>query len=155
MTSQFFANIYLHDLDQFVKQRLKMKYYLRYVDDFIILHKNKEVLENCKDKIKKYLKNLKLEFHPDKTKIYSMYKGIDFLGFKTFYYHRMARKRNVKGFEVRLEKLKRTYKNGDITRDKFVASIKGWFAYIMWGDTYRLRKNIIKNINGFLLDNDL
>ena len=150
MTSQFFANVYLNDLDQFVKRKLKMKYYLRYVDDFVILHGDKKVLEDCKDKVEKYLKNLRLEFHPDKSKIYSLYRGVDFLGFKTFYHHRRVRKRNVKGFKIRLEKLERTYKNGDITKDKFIASAEGWFAYIIWGDTYNLRKKFIKEINKIL-----
>jgi len=150
MTSQFFANVYLNDLDYFIKKRLKMKYYLRYVDDFVILHENRKVLEDCKDKIEKYLKNLKLEFHPDKSKIYSLYRGIDFLGFKTFYHHRRARKRNVKGFNKKLIALKIKYKEGLIDYDKFMASIEGWFAYVMWGNTYKLRKKFINNINEFL-----
>ena len=55
LTSQFFANIYLNDLDYFVKHKLKAKYYIRYVDDFVILHTSKETLEIYKDKINKYL----------------------------------------------------------------------------------------------------
>jgi len=155
MTSQFFANLYLNDLDQFVKRKLKMRYYIRYVDDFIILHESKEVLKNCRDKIEKYLKNLRLELHPDKSKIYSLYKGVDFLGFKTFYYHRIARKRNIKGFKKKLITLKIKHKEGSINYNKFMESVCGWFAYVMWGNTYKLRKNIIKNINRFLLDNSL
>jgi len=77
MTSQFFANLYLNDLDHFVKQKLKMRHYIRYVDDFLILHKSERVLEDCKNKIEKYLKNLRLELHPDKSKIYSMFHIIN------------------------------------------------------------------------------
>lgn len=84
MTSQFFANVYMNDLDQFIKRKLKMKYYIRYVDDFVILHEDKEVLVECKMQVIKYLKNLRLQLHPDKSKIYPLYKGIDFLGFKNF-----------------------------------------------------------------------
>ncbi|MBW2982604.1 reverse transcriptase/maturase family protein, partial [Candidatus Woesearchaeota archaeon] len=109
MTSQFFANVYLNDLDQFIKRRLKAKNYLRYVDDFVILHESKEKLEEYKDKIEKYLMNLKLELHPDKSKIFPLYKGVDFLGFKVFYSHKRARKRNVSHFKRRLEKLKKSY----------------------------------------------
>ena len=79
MTSQFFANVYLNDLDQFIKRRLKAKNYLRYVDDFVILHESKEKLEEYKDKVEKYLMNLKLELHPDKSKIFPLYKGVNFL----------------------------------------------------------------------------
>ena len=93
MTSQFFANVYLNDLDYFVKHKLKMKYYIRYVDDFVILHEDGKKLEECQNKISKYLKNLRLELHPDKSKISSMYKGVNFLGFKIFYFYKLARKK--------------------------------------------------------------
>jgi retron-type reverse transcriptase len=70
LTSQFFANIYLNELDYFVKHKLKAKYYLRYVDDFMILHENKEQLEIWKEEIQRFLQdNLKLELHPEKSKI--------------------------------------------------------------------------------------
>ena len=62
LTSQFFANIYLNELDYFVKHKIKAKYYIRYVDDFIILHQSKEQLEEWKIKIDEFLqKELKLK----------------------------------------------------------------------------------------------
>lgn len=150
MTSQFFANLYLNDLDQFIKRKLKMKYYLRYVDDFVILHERKDVLEEAKDKIEKYLNNLKLELHPDKSKIYPLYKGVDFLGFKIFYYYKRARKRNVAHFKDRLENLEKRYKQGEINKEEFIAIVNGWLAYIMRGDTYRLRRGILKKVEEIL-----
>lgn len=70
LTSQFFANVYLHELDRFVKHELKAKYYIRYVDDFVILHKSKSQLEIWKEEINNFLNNkLNLELHPDKSKI--------------------------------------------------------------------------------------
>jgi len=150
MTSQFFANVYLNDLDQFIKRRLKAKNYLRYVDDFVILHQSKEKLKEYKDKIEKYLMNLKLELHPDKSKIFPLYKGVDFLGFKVFYSHKRARKRNVNHFKKRLEKFKKSYAYGDISKSKFIASVEGWLAYIMWGNTYNLRQKLAKRIEKFL-----
>ena len=95
LTSQFFANVYLNELDYFVKHKLKTKYYIRYVDDFIILHKSKSQLKIWKKQIKLFLKeNLKLELHPDKSKIVSLSRGIDFVGFRNFYYYKLLRKRN-------------------------------------------------------------
>ncbi|MFC1682443.1 RNA-directed DNA polymerase, partial [Nanoarchaeota archaeon] len=95
LTSQFFANVYLNELDQFVKHKLKAKYYIRYVDDFVILHKSKEQLYNWKKEIYKFLKEkLKLELHPDKSQVISLSKGIDFVGFRNFYYFKLLRKRN-------------------------------------------------------------
>ena len=86
LTSQFFANVYLNELDYFVKHNLKAKYYLRYVDDFVILHQSKEQLEIWKDKINYFLNNnLRLELHQEKSKIISLSRGIDFVGFRNFY----------------------------------------------------------------------
>ncbi|MEK6951448.1 MAG: reverse transcriptase/maturase family protein, partial [Nanoarchaeota archaeon] len=83
LTSQFFANVYLNKLDYFVKHKLKAKYYIRYVDDFVILHHNKETLEEYKLSIDKFLReNLKLELHPDKSKIIPLKNGINFLGYR-------------------------------------------------------------------------
>jgi len=153
MTSQFFANLYLNDLDQFVKNRLKMKHYIRYVDDFIILHENKKVLENCMDKIQKYLMNLKIELHPNKSKIFPLYRGVDFLGFKIFYYYKRARKRNINNFKRRLERLEKGYIAGDIPKSKFIASVEGWFAYVLWGNTYKLRLNFAEQVKKVLESN--
>jgi len=146
MTSQFFANIYLNDLDQFVKRNLKMKYYLRYVDDFLILHKDKKILIVCRRKIELYLKNLKLELHPDKTKIYPLYQGIDFLGFKIFYHYKIVRKRNVGGFRSRLGWLKKQYIERGVTKEEFTECVEGWFAYACWADSYNLRKRFTSEI---------
>ncbi|MEK6951905.1 MAG: RNA-directed DNA polymerase [Nanoarchaeota archaeon] len=147
MTSQFFANIYLNDLDHFIKHKLKIKYYLRYVDDFVILHKNKNILEEYKEKISRYLKNLKLELHPDKSKIFSLYKGTDLLGFRVFYHYKLLRKRNIKQFYKKLEKFKEMYEDKSLDYDQIVLSIQGWFAYVGWANTYTLRKEIIKMVN--------
>ncbi|KKN81494.1 hypothetical protein LCGC14_0319570, partial [marine sediment metagenome] len=96
MTSQFFANVYLNELDQFIKNELKAKYYIRYVDDFVILHDNKNILKNHKEIIDIFLKEkLKLQLHTTKSKILFLKKGISFLGFRNFPYHRLLRKANI------------------------------------------------------------
>ena len=75
LTSQFFANVYLNELDYFVKHELKAKYYLRYVDDFVLLHSSKGQLKIWKNKIEDFLKEkLKLELHPDKSRIIKIRK---------------------------------------------------------------------------------
>jgi len=89
LTSQFFANVYLNELDYFVKHKLKAKYYIRYVDDFVILHKSKEQLEKWKAEIDRFLRDkLKIELHPEKSKIILLSRGIDFVGFRNFYVHK-------------------------------------------------------------------
>ena len=147
MTSQFFANVYLNELDYFIKHKLKAKYYIRYVDDFVILHENKNVLETYKEKITRYLKNLRLELHHDKSKIFSLYRGVDLLGFRCFYYYKLLRKRNIKQFNKRLIDFKDKYDSELITYEQLMSSILGWFAYTIWANTYILRKDIVKRIN--------
>lgn len=102
LTSQFFANVYLSELDYFVKHKLKTKYYIRYVDDFVILHRSKEKLLLYKWLINNFLKSLKLELHPEKSKVIPLHKGVNLLGFRVFYHYKLPRKSNIRKFERKL-----------------------------------------------------
>lgn len=94
VTSQLFANIYLSELDQFVKRELKVKFYLRYCDDFLLLHRDRERLVVWLDVIRRFLKEkLKLELHPNKITIRKYNQGIDFLGYVVLPHHRVLRTR--------------------------------------------------------------
>ncbi len=146
MTSQFFANVYLNGLDYFVKHVLRMKCYLRYVDDFVIIHKQKEILEKCRHDITEYLKSIQLELHPQKSKIFLLYKGVEFLGFKTFYHYRLLRNRNIKRFKKRISKLKEQYDMNIVSQTQIYNSIQGWMAYAKGGNTFKLRKNLMKEV---------
>lgn len=82
LTSQVFANIYMNELDQFVKHKLRVQYYLRYADDFVILSNDKKYLEELILLIQKFLvENLKLQLHPNKIILRKLNWGIDFLGY--------------------------------------------------------------------------
>ncbi|MFA5987883.1 MAG: reverse transcriptase/maturase family protein, partial [Candidatus Paceibacterota bacterium] len=82
LTSQLFANIYLNKLDQFVKHELKIKHYIRYTDDFVIISRDKLYLENLIEPIRSFLLDeLALELHPNKIFIRKFHQGIDFLGY--------------------------------------------------------------------------
>ena len=82
VTSQLFANIYLHELDWFMKQTLGIRHYLRYCDDFVIVSTDKEYLESLIEPTRTFLKNsLKLQLHPHKVSIRAWHQGIDFLGY--------------------------------------------------------------------------
>lgn len=92
LTSQLFANIYLNELDQFVKHRLKVKFYLRYCDDFVILENDLVELEKLIPEIKYFLySKLKLELHPNKIIIRKLNQGIDFLGYVVLPHYRVLR----------------------------------------------------------------
>lgn len=134
LTSQFFANVYLNELDQFVKHTLHARYYLRYVDDFVILHPDKHVLEGYKAQISSFLKErLSLEMHPGKTKIIPFNKGVAFLGFRNFPHHKLPRKTNIRTMWHRLAQ--RNY-------DMICLFLEGWLAYAKRASIYTLHRKI-------------
>lgn len=143
LTSQFFANVYLNELDYFVKHELKSKYYIRYVDDFAILHESKEQLYEWKNKIDSSLINkLRIRLHKDKSRIIPLSKGIDFVGFRNFFHFKLLRKRNVQKMLNKIEQ----YKNGDLTYKEIMTSFQGWQAYSKWANCFEVRKSILKKI---------
>jgi RNA-directed DNA polymerase len=143
MTSQFFANVYLNELDQFVKHKLRAKYYVRYVDDFVILHHSKEQLVKWKKQIDSFLKeNLKIELHPEKSRIIPLSRGIDFVGFRNFYHHRLLRKRNLKKMLIKIK----LFKEGLLPYEKLLESFQGWNAYTKWANSHKLRERVLNEI---------
>ena len=143
LTSQFFANVYLNELDYFVKHKLGIKCYIRYVDDFVILHNCKERLEKWKKEIDTFLREkLKIELHPEKTRIVCLYSGVDFVGFRNFYYFRLLRKRNINNMIRKIE----MFKLGLIIEEKFAEVWQGWNAYAFWSNSYKLRIVMIKRV---------
>jgi len=143
LTSQFFANIYLSELDYFIKNKLRAKHYIRYVDDFVILHNSKEQLEKWKIEVNCFLKNnLRLELHNDKSKVISLSKGIDFIGFRNFYHFKLLRKRNIRNMRRKIN----GYKNGRLCKDELEVSFHGFSAYTKWANSYKLRKEFSREI---------
>jgi retron-type reverse transcriptase len=143
LTSQFFANVYLDELDYFIKHTIKAKYYIRYVDDFVILHDSKLHLEKWKSEISEFLKTrLKLEMHPQKSKVSSLSGGVDFVGFRNYWHFRLLRKRNIKKMLKAVDK----YRLGEISKERLLESFQGWNAYAKWANSYRLRKRLVMKI---------
>jgi retron-type reverse transcriptase len=136
LTSQYFANIYLNELDEFVKHSLGIKYYLRYTDDFVVLDKNREFLENIINPINNFLKNeLKLSFHPDKIIIRKYNQGIDFLGYVTLPYYRVLRTK------TRKRMFKKINQN----------NLQSYLGVLSHCNGYKLRKKLIDYVNRYAL----
>lgn len=92
LTSQLLVNIYMNKFDQFLKHKLKTKYYIRYTDDFVVFSQNRQYLEEITSEIQDFLKNkLKLKLNPDKISIKTLNSGEDFLGWVNFPDHRVLR----------------------------------------------------------------
>ena len=144
-SSQFFANLYLNELDQFIKRELRCKYYVRYVDDFIILDENKEKLKHLKDKINLFLKeNLDLELSSSKTKLQPVDKGIKFLGYFVKPDYILVRQRVVKRMKNKLYEIS---KNAEETKDlnKILAILNSYYGHFRHAFSFNLRKNIYEN----------
>ncbi len=157
LTSQFFANVYLNELDQFVKHTLKAQYYIRYVDDFVILSEKREDLVVYKQKIKSFLQeHLALSLHPEKSKIITLEKGVHFLGFRIFSHHRLIRKKNILKFTRKLVQLHEWYKEGLLDRDKAVEVLQGWLAFCAHANMYKYNRKLIRQFNqNFPLHSDV
>jgi retron-type reverse transcriptase len=143
MTSQFFANLYLNELDYFVKHKLRAKCYIRYVDDFVIFHNSKQQLEEWKEQIGVFLENeLKLELHPEKSQVHALHKGTNFLGFRIFYHHRLLKKSNIRKMKARIK----LFSTGNMRYDKLTESFLGWSAYAEQADSYKIRERMGREI---------
>ncbi len=138
-TSQYFANIYLNVLDHYVKEKLRVKYYLRYMDDFIILCKTKEEAKEYKDIIEKFInEKLHLEFNK-KTRYYPSSMGVDFCGYKVFETHRLVRKRSKDKMRRRIRKWNKDYRAGVLNLKEVEQSWNAWLGHIKHANTYTLQ----------------
>jgi len=147
LTSQFFANVYLNELDKFVKHYFRAKYYIRYVDDFLILHFSKEKLEQWKNEINSFLqKKLKIELHETKSRVIPLNRQIPFIGFRVFYYYKLLKKFNRKNINRKLENFRILFSKNKISYDKIYISMIGAFAYMKHANTYKFRKNVSKKM---------
>lgn len=146
LTSQFFCNIYMNQFDKFIKDELKIKYYIRYADDFVVLSKNKEFLENLIPKLKKFfLENLKLTMHPDKIVIRDYYLGIDFLGYVIFPHFILPRTKTKKRIFRKLQKKVQLVKTGEISIESLNQSFESYLGYLSHADAYKLSQKL-KNL---------
>jgi hypothetical protein len=143
LTSQLFANVYLNELDHFVKRVLKERHYLRYMDDFLILSMDREHLSNCKGRIREFLRDqLKLELHPKKAEIFPIDRGLDFLGYVLRGGKRYLRKSTVKRFMKRRRRYAAMVKNGKMTEELFENANASWRGYARFADSYKLMEKL-------------
>ncbi|MDR3244672.1 MAG: RNA-directed DNA polymerase [Elusimicrobiota bacterium] len=128
LTSQWFGNLYMNELDQYVKTKLKVKDYVRYCDDFCFFHNDKETLKDIAEKVRVFLyEKLKLTF--SKCDLFQVKRGVDYLGYRHFNNYILLRKSAVKRLKKRLEKLPRLYEKGLIDIIQYMSSIAsalGW-----------------------------
>ncbi len=151
-TSQFFANIYLNELDQFIKRNLQVKYYVRYMDDFILLLENKKQCIELKDIISQFLwKNLHLRLN-QKSRYYPCKMGVNFCGYRIFTTHRLLRTSNKSKIKKKVKKWNEQYENNQLNVEKALASIHSWLGHSMHANSYHLQQKILNKCH-FLYTN--
>jgi len=143
-TSQFFANVYLNDFDHFVKEKLGCGFYIRYVDDCVIMAQEKPFLKAARLACESYLSKLRLKIHEQKSQIFPVAQGTDFLGYRIFPTHRLIRKSNVKRFKRRLRKMQKSYRTGRITPVEIQQRIQSWLGHARWANSYFLRRELFR-----------
>ena len=144
-TSQYFANFYLTYFDHWLKEEKKLKYVIRYMDDIVILHHDKQFLHSLKLEMEDYLNNnLELEVKGDYQVFPSRVRGIDFVGYRHFGDYVLLRKSTALRLKRKMRGiLKKVSNGGDLTNSEWcsINSYKGW---VMWCNGYNLTKKYIE-----------
>ena len=144
-SSQFFANLYLNKLDQFIKRELNFKYYVRYVDDFIMLAKNKSMFKNLENKINEFLtKELDLVLNFKKTKLLPLSRGIEFLGYFIKPGYVLAKRSVVSRLRNKLYNIEIRA----IEPKNVLAIINSYYGHFGHAFSFNLRKAIFENCLG-------
>ena len=133
LTSQLFANIYLHEFDHFIKHHLKIKWYLRYCDDFVILDSARDALMKFIPAIKEFLQDtLRLALHPHKISLRTWNQGIDFVGYVHLPYCTVLRTRTKRRMLHRINS----------------ENVTSYFGMCLHADTYEIQQNLLNMLGG-------
>ena len=145
MTPQIFANIYLNELDQFIKHTLKVKHYFRYADDFVLLNSNQNILRQQLKTIDIFLRHeLSLVLHPDKVSIAKYNQGIDFLGYVILPHHIVLRTKTKRRMFKKLAEKKLLWQVSEITEESFNQSLQSYLGVLKHGDCFALKRELLK-----------
>lgn len=136
-TSQWFGNLYLNEMDQWLKHEWRVKHYIRYCDDFLLFHNDKRFLHELKDEIEFFIgERLQLTF--SRWSIFPVTQGIDFLGYRHFRDHILLRKSTAKRVRRRLQKLPQLLREGKLSPEQFRSSIASTRGWLQWANTRNL-----------------
>ncbi len=156
LTSQFFANLYMNELDQHVKHVLKARHYGRYVDDLVLFHEDPAVLNSWYGQMDDFLrKNLGLHLHPNKKHINSVDSGIDFTGFIIKPGRTYLRRTSLSGCKRKIRAWQRKGSPVDPqTLEKVSRSLNSYLGMLRQVNGYRARKSLCRRIESLFLRAD-
>jgi retron-type reverse transcriptase len=141
-TSQFFANVYLNPLDQFVLRSLQPGHYVRYVDDFLLFGDHKRHLAELRQQVEDFLCSLRLRVHPRKSRVYRAVDGVTFLGWRVFPSRLRLVRGNVLRWRRRIKALSKAHKTGKLQLGQVTMRVRAWIAHAQHGHTVKLRSQL-------------
>lgn len=142
LTSQMFANIYLNEVDQYAKHKLHLHYYIRYMDDIIILHKDKKYLAEVRDLMEVFLdENLRLNLN-NKTVIRPCSMGVDFVGFRIWATHRRMKKKTAVKIKRNLKSHIQRVRRGEESKERLERTIASYRGILSHCNSYGMRKSL-------------
>lgn len=142
LTSQMFANIYLNEVDQYAKHELGLHYYIRYMDDIIILHHDKKYLSEVKELLRIFLdENLRLNLNK-KTAIRPCSMGIDFVGYRIWATHRRLKKKTAVKIKRNMKKHIKKVRAGEESKERMDRTIASYRGILSHCDSYGLRQSL-------------
>lgn len=142
LTSQWFANWMLNDLDHFVTSALGIGAYVRYCDDFILLDNDREVLKDAVGRVRKRLADMRLRLHEQKLFVRPARAGLTFVGYRTWATHRLVRKENVRRFRRRVRCLRQAYAEGAMDWEDIKPRLQSWMAHARQANSERLIRRL-------------
>jgi len=145
-TSQFFSNLYLNRFDHWIKEELRTRYFIRYVDDFVILDNSKKKLHSLIPVIEERLNTIALKLHPKKRSVFPVTEGCDFMGYRIWPHHRRLRPSNGYRFQRKLKKMSSLYRQGRLDFESINSSIMSWIGHASHADSYGLRKAMFRKV---------
>lgn len=145
LTSQFWSNVYLNPLDQFITQELACSPYVRYVDDFALFSNSKRQLYAWKHATIDFLATLRLTIHESQAQAIPTRVGIPWLGFVVYPTHRRMKSRNMVKFTRRFRHNIALYEQGKISFAELDASVQGWINHVRYADTWGLREHLFSS----------
>ena len=146
LTSQFWANVYLDPIDQYIKRSLHCRGYIRYVDDMLLFSNSKQELQIWLEMVGGLLEDLKLTIHLNRAQPRPTRIGIPFLGFQVFTDHRRLKRRKVVTARRRIRQMMGQYHNGEISAEKVHEKTIAWLNHAAAGDTWNLRLKVLEEI---------
>lgn len=153
VTSQDFANIYLNEVDQYAMRYLGLKYYVRYMDDIIIVIPTKEEAQKAKENITAYLNDrLDLQIN-NKTKIFPIDQGVNAYGFKIFTTHKLIRNSSKAAMKRRIKAMDRKVQSGEISEKEVQQSVNSWLGHARHSNSYNLSKKIFSKYKYIKIEN--